>query len=125
MRIMRIVIAVFLGILLAVGLACSGGNSEGPTPVPTSMPEQPRTLTPTPLPTVVMSCSEVLNSIKAPLVNYHDRYGEWPTVDGQPGDIEWSKLVPEFIEGIPSNDKQCDWWVNSHFWGTVCVQNRC
>lgn len=72
-----------------------------PSPTPSTTP----TPTPTPTPT--------------------QAHGGWPTADGQPGDIDWTKLVPDFIVGIPSNDNRCDWWVNSDPEGEVCLQNMC
>ena len=80
---------------------------------------------PTPLPTVTMSCAVARDTIQPALTAYNAQHGEWPTADGQPGDIEWTKLVPDFMAGVPSNDSLCDWWVNSNPQGEVCVQNMC
>ena len=88
-------------------------------PTPTPIPS------PTPLPIISMSCVEARDAIQDALNIYNTQYQEWPTADGQPGDIEWIKLVPDFIAGVPSNDSLCDWWVNSGPEGEVCVRHQC
>ena len=118
-KILPVVLVVFLvvavGVVITIGV--KGGFAPGPTPTPTS------TGTPTPLPTVAMTCEQAKHAIQDALDDYHDDYGEWPTADGQPGDIEWTKLVPDFMAGIPSNDSRCHWRVNSDPEGEVCVQD--
>jgi len=99
--------------LSSVGYTATVEVSGGPTPSPTA------------LPTVTMSCTEARDTTQAALDGYHAEHGEWPTADGQPGDIVWPKLVPQFMDGVPSNDGDCDWWVNSSPEGDVCVQNMC
>ena len=76
-------------------------------------------------PTVIMSCEQARDAIQGALTQYHDEHGTWPTADGKPGDIVWAKLVPDFMAGIPSNDSDCDWWVNSDPEGEVCLQKIC
>jgi hypothetical protein len=119
MKIIRIAVIVFMGILLMAGASCGGGENAEPTATPIV------TATPTPLPTVVMSCDQARDAIQIALDAYNAMHGDWPTIDGQPGDIEWSKLAPDFIDGIPSNDNKCEWWVNSNPEGDVCLQNVC
>ena len=104
-----------LGVLLVVGFISCEGPAVEPTP----------TATPTPLPTVVMSCVQARDTIQQTLSDYNAEHGEWPTADGQPGDIEWTKLVPNYMAAIPANDSSCDWWVNSDPEGAVCLQHRC
>jgi len=117
MKMTRIAIIVLTGILLAVGCACKGGGNGEPTLTPTP--------TPVLMPTIAMSCDQARDAIQEALIDYNDEYGEWPTADGQPGDIEWTKLVPYYMEGVPSNDRKCDWWVNSDPEGEVCLLHRC
>lgn len=100
-----------LGILLVSASACP--ICPGPTP------------TPTPLPTVTMSCNEAKNAIQTALDDYYDEHGEWPTADGQSGDIAWIELVPDFMAAVPANDSKCHWQVNSDPEGEVCVQHTC
>ena len=119
MKITGIATLVLMGILLVAGSACGGGGNTELTPTPIA------TATPTPLPTIVMSCDQARDAIQQALVDYHDEHDEWPTIDGQPGDIDWTKLVSDFIDGIPSNDNKCEWWVNSNPEGDVCLQNVC
>lgn len=104
---------LLLGVLLLVGFIRYDTSAEGPTP------------TPTPLPTVVMTCQEANDAIQDAVNDYHDYTGRWPTSDGQPGDIVWTKLVPNFIDSVPSIDSRCDWWVNSEAEGEVCINHRC
>ena len=75
--------------------------------------------------TIAMSCEEARDAIEEALALYHDEHGKWPTADGQTGDIVWTKLVPNFMAGTPSNDSDCDWWVNSDPEGEVCLQITC
>ncbi|MCK5653951.1 MAG: hypothetical protein KAH98_02315 [Dehalococcoidia bacterium] len=117
MRIARIAAVLLLGIMLISSFACGGDEAPTPTPTPTG--------TPTPLPTVTMSCEQALAAIQQALDAYNAEHGDWPTTDGQPGDIEWSKLVPDFMAGIPSNDSKCEWQVNSDPEGEVCLRNIC
>ena len=119
----RIAVVLLLVIVLVSGLACCGGEESVPTPTPTVTPTP--TPTPTPLPTVVMSCDQARDAIQIALDAYYAVHGEWPTIDGQPGDIDWINLVSDFIDGIPSNDNKCEWWVNSNPEGDVCLQNVC
>lgn len=88
------------------------------TPTPTGTPE------PTP-PLAYLDCTTARDTTQAAIDDYHAAYGEWPTADGEPGDIDWWKLYPEFMEAMPSNDHKCDWWVDDDPLGTVCVLHRC
>lgn len=122
MKITRIAAILLLAILLVSVSACcpeSGGPGATPTPTPTP------TATPTPLPTVTMSCEQARDAIQVALDDYYAEHGQWPTADGQPGDIQWAKLVPDFITGVPSNDSTCDWQVNSEPEGEVCIGHWC
>lgn len=111
MKIGRMALIVILGVLLVAALACGG-----PEPTPTPTPTPTRTLTP---------CEIDKNAIQVALNAYHAAEGEWPTSDGQPGDIEWTKLVPDFMAGVPATDSLCDWAVNSDPLGDVCLLHPC
>jgi hypothetical protein len=104
-----------LGVLLLTGFIRYEGSAAGPGP----------TTTPIPLLTVSMSCTQARDAIQVALDAYHTEKGKWPTADGQPGDIEWSKFVPDYMEGVPSNDSKCDWGVNGDPEGKVCLQHIC
>jgi len=106
---------VILGILLVAASACCP-EGAGPEPTPTPTPSPTKTLTP---------CEIDENAIQAALDAYHAGHGQWPTIDGQPGDIVWDKLVPDFLDDIPSTDSLCDWQVNSDPEGEVCLQHEC
>ena len=120
-KIVPVVLVIFL--IIAVGMVITIGVKGGfePSPTPTPLP----TPTPSPTPIVTMSCEIARDSIQPALDAYHAEHGEWPTADGQPGDIDWEKLVPAFMDTTPSNDARCDWRVNSDPEGEVCVPNRC
>ena len=117
-KILPVVLVVFLvvavGVVITIGV--KGGFAPGPTPTPTSMPTA--SITPT-------ACELARDSIQAALDAYHAEYGEWPTADGQPGDIDWEKLVPTFMDITPSHDARGDGQVNSDPEGEVCVPKRC
>lgn len=72
-----------------------------------------------------MDCAEAETAINDALDAYHAQHGAWPTADGGPGDIEWEKLVPAFMEALPSNDGKCNWQVNSEPEGEACVPHGC
>jgi hypothetical protein len=106
-------------------LVCVTGPCEWEIPLSLLIPTPTPVPTPVPLPTISMSCVEARNAIQDALSVHTTQYQEWPTADGDPGDIEWTKLTPDFMAGVPSNDSLCDWWVNSDPEGTVCLQNMC
>ena len=122
-----IILVAAIAVIVAIGV--TGGFEPGSTPTstaePTPTPASTPTATLTPLPTVVMGCVEARDTIQDALESYNTEYGNWPTMDGEPGEIEWTKLVPNFMEAVPANDSKCDWWVNSDPEGEVCVQNTC
>jgi hypothetical protein len=106
---------LLLGILLVSGFACcpeGAGPEATPTPTPTVTP-------------VLTQCEMDRDAIQAALDAYHDETGEWPTADGQPGDIEWGKLVPGFLDALPPTAETCDWRVNSDPEGEVCIGHWC
>jgi type II secretory pathway pseudopilin PulG len=72
-----------------------------------------------------MSCLEANDAIQAAIDAYYSQHGEWPTAGGLEGDIEWSKLVPNHMDGIPGIDSKCDWWVNNEPVGEVCIKHVC
>lgn len=115
----RIAMILLMGVLLVAGAACAEGRDVQPIATPTPMPTQAS------LPATAMSCEQARDAIQEALDDFHDAHGEWPTADGRPGDIEWAKLTPEFMPGVPFNDRKCEWWVNSNPEGQVCLQNIC
>ena len=117
-KIVPVVLVVFL--IIAVGMVITisvkSGFGPGATPTPT----------PTPTASIIPSACEIArDSTQAAIDAYHAEHGEWPTTDGQPGDIDWDKLVPAFMDITPSNDASCEWRVNSDPEGEVCVPKRC
>ena len=103
--------------MLVSSLACGGAEESKPNANITSIP--------TPISIVTMSYEEAMSAIQVAIISFDSGYEDWPITDGQSGDIEWAKLVPDFIVGIPSNDHKCEWWVNSDPEGDVCLQNIC
>ena len=116
------IIFTLLTLLLLSTVACGGGS--GPTATPIPVP----TLTPTQEPTpgrTPANCEAHRDAIQAALYAYQGEEGKWPTADGEPGDIEWDKLVPRFLGDVPSTDSKCYWQVNSDPYGEVCVLKTC
>ncbi|MGB2800574.1 MAG: hypothetical protein WBC82_12115 [Dehalococcoidia bacterium] len=118
-----IILVAAIAVIVAIGV--TGGFEPGSTPTSTAEPTPTPAATPTSLPIVVMSCDQAKNAIQEALDAYNAEQGEWPTADGQPGDIEWTELVPDFMEAVPANDSKCHWQVNSDPEGEVCVQHTC
>jgi hypothetical protein len=121
-----------LGIILlltaALSVACAESGAEysatttpAATELTTITPTSTPTSTPIPTPTATPSkYDRDINAIEAAIAQYHASLGQWPTADGQPGDIDWDKLVPTYLDTIPSTDSRCDWYVSSDPPGTVC-----
>jgi len=91
--------------------------------------EEPKAeFTPTPTPTAtapVSNCEKDKSDIQAALNAYHEDNADWPTANGQAGDIVWDKLVPEYMSTMPVIDGDCDWQVSSNPEGNVCVAHTC
>jgi hypothetical protein len=131
MKLSGIVTISLLCILLMSSLSCAKGSNNGmpsptPTPSTTSSASPTSTLVTTPTATLgPEGCEPDRDAIQIALNAYHIENGDWPTVDGDPGDIKWSKLVPEFLPYIPHTDSDCDWQVNSDPEGEVCLWEMC
>lgn len=112
MRAANIAMILLLGTLLIAGIACVEGSGEGgqETAIATLGP---------------VKCDYDRDAINAVLGPYYTMHGQWPTADGQPGDIDWDKLVPRFLPYVPKTDSKCQWGVNSDPEGKACIQNRC
>jgi len=80
----------------------------------------------TPLPTRdTGSCIPDRDEIQVALDTYYAENGEWPTIDGYPGDIEWAKLIPELLDGVPYTDSSCEWQVDDDPEGAICLLTPC
>jgi hypothetical protein len=75
--------------------------------------------------TPVSNCEKDKSDIQAALDAYYDDNIDWPTANGQSGDIVWDELVPEYMNEMPLIDDQCDWQVSSYLEGQVCVAHTC
>lgn len=106
----RLTLILLLAIIMACGAACDVGGGTAPTATATLGPA---------------GCDPDRDAINTVLGPYYARYGQWPTADGQPGDMDWDKLVPEFLPYIPETDSKCHWGVNGDPEGKACIQNRC
>ncbi|MEA1958236.1 MAG: hypothetical protein U9N44_00980 [Chloroflexota bacterium] len=114
MKVPILMIIIYVAILVVVAVFAIQGDLETEhTPTPTV------TATPT---AYKSQCEIDRDAIQVAFDAYHDAYGNWPTSDGQPGDIEWDKLVPEFMDAAVS---KCDWHVNSNPEGEVCLPKTC
>jgi len=123
----RFIIMTIIVIYLAiVAVATVYAAKEEPEPEHTPTPTATVTETVTPAPTApVSSCEKDKNDIQAALNAYHAANGDWPTANGQPGDIVWDKLVPQYMSAMPLIDSSCNWQVNSNPEGSVCVAHTC
>lgn len=109
MKTSKILTILILDILVVSGFACGGGPEATPTP----------TVTPTPTQTPTIYEAD-RDAVQTAIDGYYAEHGQWPTSDGEPGDINWEKLVPSFLDSIPATDGNCDWGVNSDPEGDVC-----
>jgi hypothetical protein len=132
MKLLGIVTISLLCILLMMSsLSCAKGSNNGmPSPTPTtpatSNVSTTSTLSPTPTATLgPEGCEPDRDAIQVALNAYQAENGDWPTADGDPGDIKWSKLVPDFLPYIPHTDSDCDWQVDSNPIGTICLVHQC
>lgn len=101
---------LLLCVLLISAAACDGGGGGEPTAVPTLGPS---------------GCAPDRDATGAAIAAYHAKYGDWPTASGEPGDMDWDKLVPEFLPHKPDTNSKCQWGVNGDPEGQVCLQHRC
>ncbi len=108
MVITRFAAILLLCIPLFSAVACNGGGET--TAVPTLGP---------------LGCAPDRDATGAAIDAYHAKYGGWPTANGEPGDMDWDRLVPEFLPYIPKTDSKCRWGVDSDPEGQICLQNRC
>ncbi len=97
--------------------------TASPFPTGTSLP----VVTPNwswPGPTATLGpegCVYDRDAIQDAIYSYNASHGEWPTADGRPGAIIWSKLVNDYLPYHPYTRVHCYWQVNSYPEGEVCV----
>jgi hypothetical protein len=131
MKLSGIVAIPLLCILLVSSLSCAKGSNNGipsPTPTLSTTSNASPTLTSAITPTATLGpegCEPDRDAIQVALNAYQAENGDWPTADGDPGDIKWSKLVPDFLPYIPHTDSDCDWQVDSNPIGTICLVHQC
>jgi hypothetical protein len=131
MKLLGIVAISLLCISLVISLSCANGsNNDMPSPTPTLSATPTLSTTPTlsPTPTATLGpegCEPDRDAIQVALNAYHAENGDWPTADGDPGDIKWDKLVPGFLQYLPDTDSKCDWQVNTDPEGEVCLWEMC
>jgi hypothetical protein len=135
MKCLRVVAISLLCISLVLSLGCAKGNSTAgatpsPTPTPSPTSSASPTLTSTMTPTTTLGpegCEPDRDAIQAAINAYHAENGDWPTTTtfGDPGNIKWSKLVPDYLPYIPHTDARCDWQVNTDPEGEVCLWEKC
>ena len=117
------IVAIYLAILVVAVVFVIKDESEAePSPTPTATATETAAPTPT---AYISNCEEDKSNIQAALNAYHEANGEWPTANGQPADIVWDELVPEYMSEMPVIDSSCDWQVSSNPEGNVCVSHTC
>jgi maltose-binding protein MalE len=120
------IIIIIVLYLALVAIATVFAANEEPEAEHTPTPTATATETMTPTPTAhVSNCEKDKSNIQTALNAYHEANGDWPTANGQPGDIVWDKLVPEYMSEMPVIDDQCDWQVSGNPEGNVCVSHTC
>jgi hypothetical protein len=141
MRLSGIITISLLFILLTCILSCAEGSNNGapsttPALSPTVTPSVSPTISPTASPTFLATptatlgpegCEPDRDAIQAAINAYHADNGNWPTTTtfGEPGNIKWSVLVPDYLPYIPHTDARCDWQVNTDPEGEVCLWELC
>ena len=70
-------------------------------------------------------CELDMEMIQNAIDVYNSQYDQWPTINGQPGPIEWDKIVPEYMEVMPYADNRCQWKVDDDPEGFVCKEEDC
>ncbi len=103
-----------------------------PTQTPTVLPTPPVTETPSiseptePTPTRKKSrCETDMEVIQAAIDVYSSEYDQWPTINGQPGDVDWDKMIPDYMDEKPYDNDKCKWGVNSDPVGIACIGHYC
>lgn len=94
------------------------------SPTPSSTPVSTISPEPTPVPTK-SRCEMDMETIQAAIDIYITQHNEWPTVDGQPGPMDWDKLIPGYMDEKPYANDKCKWGVNSDPQGDACMAHRC
>jgi hypothetical protein len=144
-KIINLTAILLISILFLTGASCQGGQGAQPTPTPTPTQTPAATVIPTstpaaaePTPTATATatteatpaviatlgpegCVPDRDAIQAAIYAYHADKGDWPTANGEPGDIAWAKLVKEYLPFMPHTNDECNWQVNGNPVGGVCV----
>ncbi|NQT71990.1 MAG: hypothetical protein HQ553_04370 [Chloroflexi bacterium] len=81
--------------------------------------------TPQPKPDIPNLCEQDRDAIQDVLDSFYAMNGKWPTSTGQPGDIQWDMLIPEWLDSVPPTDDKCEWQINSDPQGQVCLLTPC
>jgi hypothetical protein len=137
--IIKLFTILIISLLFFTGALCQNGQGAQPTPTPTATivpTSTPSVAEPTPTATATATAEATMtviatlgpegcvydrDAIQAAIYAYNRSHGEWPTADGKPGDIAWGKLVKEYLPYMPHTNDECNWQVNSHPEGEVCV----
>ncbi len=141
-----IVTALIIVTGLLSGLACIDDNRETtidigePTVTPTSMPTMTVAKSPTPEPVVTVTptqtpaptptkppsqCEMDEIAIQVAIDSYYSEYSQWPTADGQSGEIVWDNIIPNYMDAMPYANNKCQWAINSDPEGFVCMGKTC
>ena len=66
------------------------------------------------------SCAVDERHIQTAVYSYYYDAGGWPTADsGDAAVIQWTDLVPSYLNEVPSSDDDCGWGIDTG--GTVCT----
>ena len=66
------------------------------------------------------ACAVDERHIQTAVYSYHYDTGAWPTADsGDAAVIQWTDLVPGYLNAIPSGEDDCGWGIDTG--GKVCT----
>jgi len=66
------------------------------------------------------ACEVDERNIQTAVYSYHYDNGVWPTADSEDSAvIQWTDLVPSYLNAVPSGDDDCGWGIDTG--GKVCI----
>lgn len=60
------------------------------------------------------ACRVEKRSIEAAVFSYYNQNAEWPTDEGGAGDIDFTKLVGDYLDDTPASDESCLWQIDDN-----------
>lgn len=57
------------------------------------------------------ACRVEKRDIEAAVFSYYHENLKWPTDEGGPGDIDFTKLMGDYLDDTPASDESCLWQI--------------